>query len=941
MAKHCNVCNQSYSDDLTSCPHCAEAAAVRDAAHLVEQAEGDSGISAIASEAPTPSRTDVARHIPHSAAELRLADTVPPPPAAPTAAPDAHADIDLERPHAAGQSEPISGESAIAWSSLVDDGEEAPVQIDSPSDVDLLRYARPPGQGPGAPAAAAEETSAVNLAAGGPGSVPSASSGLSSPSGEGPPPSGLGLVSDALEEGFSGVLMRGADDPTSERSIAPGPEHRHTPLPLPIPSESDFAAEEELSRLEGASVDLGAPPPAGERPSGRDLIAEAVESGVGLPKTTGPGTEGRAIERSRQADAGDSAVDLAAMGPVVGSPSDLFASRSMRSSSGGMPTDLSLRDLPAESMIQPGGSEVEQEPDGAIEEETTTAKEAPPTPRSKTVRTAAGPRAQTATPWLAGGAVGALAGVLLCMVLWLFGVEPPAGMRIAGPAPSGPSKQITPNPSTNPVAAEPTLGSALADVKNGELDKALPVLEAAGDEPDRLAARGEVRWLNYLKQQREKGASPSANDDPVKSAIDDLTKAKTPQAVFWLGHIEERVGNRDKARDLYLKAMTEFPNEKRLFQAALDHLDSREAEQSGALLPRAADELAEADHLALILTALQGDNPPAASDADEAGYLFWNAAKLAKEGKYADAIKALDEARALHDKKRFTRVRKAQNPSSDPDEEIFLKCCAELKSYWHMRELLNDGGYPVGPKQTAVAALEAALKAAKGGADVEALKKNNTQLAKDLDAEKKKSADTLAEAKQESLKAKDEIAKTKDQAAKVAKDFADKVKAAEEQARASEAKVKGASARLEAAGIKTPDLPQGIDELAAARTDAETKLAELGKPTVPHVPVTGKTTNFLAADEHYTSGLRLYSDRNFTDAEKEFLAAVENDGQDARYFYYLGLMRVLLNKRDAAVADFEQAAKLEKQGRPDRETVSDALERVQGASRQEVNRFRR
>ena len=178
--------------------------------------------------------------------------------------------------------------------------------------------------------------------------MPSASGGLSSPSGEGPPPSGLGLVTEALEEDFSGVLMRKpGEDPASVRTVNTGLERGHTPPPLPLPSASDFAAEEELSRLEGASVDLGALPPAGERPSGRDLIAEAVESGVGLPKTTGPGTEGRAIERARKADAGDSAVDLAAMGPVVGSPSDLFAGRSMRSTSGEMPTDLSLR-IPAE-----------------------------------------------------------------------------------------------------------------------------------------------------------------------------------------------------------------------------------------------------------------------------------------------------------------------------------------------------------------------------------------------------------------------------------------------------------------------------------------------------------------------------------------------------------------------------------------------------------------
>ena len=43
------------------------------------------------------------------------------------------------------------------------------------------------------------------------------------------------------------------------------------------------------------------------------------------------------------------------------------------------------------------------------------------------------------------------------------------------------------------------------------------------------------------------------------------------------------------------------------------------------------------------------------------------------------------------------------------------------------------------------------------------------------------------------------------------------------------------------------------------------------------------------ANEHYISGLRFYTAHQYADAEHEFIAAIENSKQDARYFYYLGL----------------------------------------------------
>jgi tetratricopeptide (TPR) repeat protein len=92
-------------------------------------------------------------------------------------------------------------------------------------------------------------------------------------------------------------------------------------------------------------------------------------------------------------------------------------------------------------------------------------------------------------------------------------------------------------------------------------------------------------------------------------------------------------------------------------------------------------------------------------------------------------------------------------------------------------------------------------------------------------------------------------------------------------------------------------------------------------------------------EKHYAAGLNFFFGRNYADAEKEFLSAIENDNGDARYYYFLGLSRLAQGKR-AAAEDFDQAARLERLGRPDRATVSRALERVQGPLRRVLNEIR-
>jgi hypothetical protein len=104
----------------------------------------------------------------------------------------------------------------------------------------------------------------------------------------------------------------------------------------------------------------------------------------------------------------------------------------------------------------------------------------------------------------------------------------------------------------------------------------------------------------------------------------------------------------------------------------------------------------------------------------------------------------------------------------------------------------------------------------------------------------------------------------------------------------------------------------------------------------PELPATADGSE---AEKHYADGLRHYFARRFSNAEKEFNSAIEQENQDARFFYFLGLARLAQNNRDA-YEDFEQAAKLELQDRPGRAAVSQALERVQGKARKVLNQVR-
>jgi hypothetical protein len=229
--------------------------------------------------------------------------------------------------------------------------------------------------------------------------------------------------------------------------------------------------------------------------------------------------------------------------------------------------------------------------------------------------------------------------------------------------------------------------------------------------------KGEARWLQYVREHKELKRS----DGAVSKAAEELTQAKKnyARAALWLGKMEQQLGERDKAKELYEEGRKNFPSFAPMFEAAIDEMETaapskKKAADSGAMLHRPADALAmdEAEALAILIVAFQAGKEPADAGTkapDEAGFEFWKALKNVKDNDFDKARANLAEAIKLHEKNRFQRLRKAQNPQSDPTEEIFLRAARDLDVYWQVRKKLHQAY----PGRNPVDAVDAAIASAK------------------------------------------------------------------------------------------------------------------------------------------------------------------------------------------------------------------------------------
>jgi hypothetical protein len=373
--------------------------------------------------------------------------------------------------------------------------------------------------------------------------------------------------------------------------------------------------------------------------------------------------------------------------------------------------------------------------------------------------------------WLGGTLAGLLLGVLTCVGLSLVGIWPDSLRSSSGTAPGGPSastqQQGTGGPSLGPGAPADAVTQRAERLRQGDLEGAAKagIEQAQDNDPRQLAQRGEYRWLSYLQKQRQAGQPLRADDPAVKAAVADLSAAgnNNPDALFWLGHIQEMTNQAAAAQQTYKRGAEAFRNDRAQrarFQAALERLQMRGAAGAAGAMrwsPTPGHDRAVLV-AALLSVALQqpskdpppekpkpkqargeddkkadtkkdaatkappaqagarpDEAPPAAGADEEAGEEFWKAVRLAREQNYGDAIKAIDQARSLHDRRRFLNLRRAQNPITDPTEEIFLRSCDELKSYWQMEERLKKGGYLAAGGDPVRVIDELTQKAAEGG----------------------------------------------------------------------------------------------------------------------------------------------------------------------------------------------------------------------------------
>jgi tetratricopeptide (TPR) repeat protein len=659
----------------------------------------------------------------------------------------------------------------------------------------------------------------------------------------------LESVRHIREVGSSGDLLEGVHDASLEGSSGSLTEEKPAPAADRPPDEGDpFDVSHLIGDDTSSMVNL-----AEDLPGGEVRSSEREGSAAGISEPTSADVAASFLEeetRHPQASGESSAVDL------ISNPAAEVATRRRRGEAGRVPPE-------AEGMAW-------EEPEAVVVEEDR------PIARREAPAAAAKPR--YASRWIGGGLIGVGVGVAACVALWFAGIEPPASWRGASSTANPPlTPSNPPGVPTNPVVPPPAAPMARDDFRalqeRGDFvklrEEQIPDGKDA-EHADRLAARGEAEWLLFVQNWRKTKANQpiDGNDEVVQKALNDLNRAKTPQAQFWLGQIKEGTGDLAGARQVYTESLAQFkdnPQAQRLFQTALDRLDvlgeapvtAPPAEKTGALQRPGRGEN---EPIALLLVALQGREGAAGAAADtEAGSHFWRAAKLAKEQNYDQALAELKQARDAHDRRRFERLRKSQNPTSDPNEEIFLRACDELRAYWQIRQSLSKGGYLDLAKQPdpvkAIDKLVADAKAPKssdGGMQlvIDRLKKDKDVASAEPDLKDAgKGIDLLLEAKKkkeaqlQAVQASLQDAKyISDQQTDVAKGLQQLLKEKKEAGDTVAATTKV----LESAKYVGPDQPsiaKGLEKLVADKVAAE----DAAKTAAPQLKSANETLAAVAA----------------------------------------------------------------------------------------------
>ena len=649
---------------------------------------------------------------------------------------------------------PAEGPVSFATSGI--DLGEAVAAAPPPPEEESATFLEPPQP----PAEEAVEASSVNLGA--------------------PPAPGAGSSRDLIAEAVeSGVDLGLPEEPVAETDedfedviltipTAPAPGDSVVDLGAAISEEEEAAAplfEEPVSSLDQTrewqssdALELGGVIGAATAPSGHSDVFEPAPALEDLgtvepppPPAPEAGVGGRFLQ-----DILGGAEEITEDGQVVSITVDEAAEAERTAAAGvetvmqsGQSVSITVDEAAEAARAAPAGEVETAEAPEAAEEPAEEGKVKAPAAERRY------PRPKYGRRWVGGTLIGTVLGAAACLAVALF--APEMWNQLMGVGRQLTGQKEAKNDKTGPGKGGPKAPPADLGKLAQSGDFATQAPPGDVNNPAELAARGEYVWLQHL----QKTAKPKATDEAVQQALKDLLQAGTQNnadALYWQGDIYETLGDFKKARQIYQQAVTQFKNQPQLkaeFEGILNRLELREAEK--AVAPGTTGRLParlDAARLMLLLIALQppmaqppmaqppkppvGQQPPAAPP--EAGFAFWKALRLAQQHKFVQAEQALAEAKKNHEARRRERLRKAQNPRSDPREEIFERACDQLTAYFQLQEKLRSDKNQylnLADKKDPVKAVEKAL------ADLNTAREEGATLKKDYDKLKtdKKAAD--------------------------------------------------------------------------------------------------------------------------------------------------------------------------------------------------------
>ncbi len=504
--------------------------------------------------------------------------------------------------------------------------------------------------------------------------------------------------------------------------------------------------------------------------------------------------------------------------------------------------------------------------------------------------------------WVGGGVLG-----------MLLGAGAFAGLYFADVLPAKDSAKAT-VPVTQPTAKDSSAELAALTTKNDDLQKELRATKAQEDQAKTKVATVRTE-LEDVIQVKDTALAKAKKDNA--NALKDLTAAEAEVKTALAAATRSDDDAKKSASELKI-AMTELVKATADAKAALTDVEKAKAETKVALTDV---EKAKADTKIYIALAEKNAGETEAAQKDALAK-----AKLATEAqaKVTDALKAQIAAEAvLSAVVKELKANKLLDEKSGNAEALALipdvlkKLSAQATSadakkaaeaLATAKKDLDGTRESLKAAETAKAKADAAVKLAKDDAEAQ------------VTAAAKKAAADVTLAKKDADKAKSEA----DVMAKLAVEKA-----------TADAKMKIADAEADLASL----MMKHKAELALLQESFTGQLADARKGGAIQITPAEVLTQDRAARD-YSAGVLAYQSKSFPKALAALESAVKLDPVDARYWYYLGLAQLELGKKDEADASFKKGHDLELRSKPNRATVGEALERIQGAARRELNRYR-